>query len=251
MRSAGWCCRGSRAGASQARPPGRRSPWPGRTGSVGFCTRSVRSTMRPRTRSAGSSASRCSGSVISNSHLATGCAATTGGSTSRRERPLRAATPLLAVLGRAVDWRSGAGRAVALVRGVMVAGRSVSTRSEAFSGPARVGRDSLHGRCAGLKAGAELFDAFGVVAHPVAGPVARGHGAGVEESVEDRGGPGGVVEDLAPGGDAAVGGEDDGAVLVPPRDNLEEMTRGLDRQGEVAELVDDQQLRPVPEAHRR
>jgi hypothetical protein len=33
----------------------------------------------------------------------------------------------------------------------------------------------------------------------------------VQEAVEDRGGDGGVFEDLAPAGDAAVGGEDDRA----------------------------------------
>lgn len=52
-----------------------------------------------------------------------------------------------------------------------------------------------------------------VAAHPVGGPVDRQHDAVVEEAVEDGGGDGCVVEDLAPAGDAAVGGEDDRAVL--------------------------------------
>lgn len=62
----------------------------------------------------------------------------------------------------------------------------------------------------------------------------------MKEPVEDRGRDGGVVEDLAPAGDAAVGGEDDRAVFVAAGDDLEEMRRGLGGQGEVGELVDDQ-----------
>jgi hypothetical protein len=60
-----------------------------------------------------------------------------------------------------------------------------------------------------------------------------------------------VVEDLAPGGDAAVGGEDDRAVLIAAGDDLEEVAGGLGRERQVAELVDDQQRGAVPEAHRR
>lgn len=52
----------------------------------------------------------------------------------------------------------------------------------------------------------------------------------VEEPVEDGGGDGGVVEDRAPVGDAAVGGEDDRAVLVAARDDLEEVAGGLGRE---------------------
>ncbi len=39
----------------------------------------------------------------------------------------------------------------------------------------------------------------------------------VQEAVEDGGGDGGVVEDVAPVGDVAVGGQDDRAVLVAAR----------------------------------
>jgi hypothetical protein len=65
-----------------------------------------------------------------------------------------------------------------------------------------------------LEAGAEGFDAGLVAAHAVAGAVDREDGAVVEEPVEDRGRDGRVVEDFAAAGDAAVGGEDDGAVFV-------------------------------------
>ena len=89
-----------------------------------------------------------------------------------------------------------------------------------------------------------------MAAHSVAGPVDREDGAVVEEPVEDRGGDGGVVEDLAPGGDAAVGGEDDRAVFVAAADDLEEVACCFGRQRQVAEFVDDQEGGPVPEAHR-
>ena len=74
-----------------------------------------------------------------------------------------------------------------------------------------------------MEAGAEGLDAFLVAAHSVGGAVDREDGAVVEEAVEDRGGDGCVVEDLAPGGDAAVGGEDDRAVFVAAADDLEEV----------------------------
>ena len=74
-----------------------------------------------------------------------------------------------------------------------------------------------------MESGAQAVEAFVVAAHPVGGPVDGEDGAVVEEPVEDGGGDGGVVEDLAPGGDAAVGGEDDRAVLVAARDDLEEV----------------------------
>jgi hypothetical protein len=48
----------------------------------------------------------------------------------------------------------------------------------------------------------------------------------VEEAVEDGDGDGAVVEHGAPGGDAAVGGKDDRAVLVAAADDLEEVAAG-------------------------
>ena len=55
---------------------------------------------------------------------------------------------------------------------------------------------------------------------------------------------------VAPVGDAAVGGQDDRAVFVAAADDLEEVAGGFVGHRQVAELVDDQQLRAVPEAHR-
>jgi hypothetical protein len=48
-----------------------------------------------------------------------------------------------------------------------------------------------------------------------------------------------------------VGGQDDRAVLVAARDDLEEMGGGFAGHRQVAQLVDHQKLRSVPEAHRR
>ncbi len=56
---------------------------------------------------------------------------------------------------------------------------------------------------------AELFVAGVVVAEAVGVAVEVDHDAAVQEPVEHGGGDGGVAEDLAPGADAAVGGEHD------------------------------------------
>jgi hypothetical protein len=60
-----------------------------------------------------------------------------------------------------------------------------------------------------------------VAAHSVAVAGDREDGGVVEEAVEDGGGDGGVFEDVAPVGDAAVGGQDDAAVFVAAADDLE------------------------------
>ena len=63
----------------------------------------------------------------------------------------------------------------------------------------------------------------------------------VNEAVDERGGDHGVAEDFAPGFEAAVAGEDDRAAFVAARDEREEQVRGLAFQGQVADLVDDEQ----------
>src|SRR5215203_6689754 len=59
--------------------------------------------------------------------------------------------------------------------------------------------------------------------------------------VDERGGDHGVAEDLAPGFEAAVAGDDDRAAFVAAGDQREEQVRGLALEWEVADLVDDQQ----------
>ena len=64
----------------------------------------------------------------------------------------------------------------------------------------------------------------------------------VENAVEDRGGNGDVGEDLVPLREGLVGGKDGGGLLVPLGDQLKEQVRALDVHGQVANLVNDEQL---------
>ena len=63
----------------------------------------------------------------------------------------------------------------------------------------------------------------------------------VDEPVDERGGDHGVAEDLAPGLEAAVAGDDDRAAFVAARDEREEQVGGLAFERQVADLVDDEQ----------
>ena len=65
----------------------------------------------------------------------------------------------------------------------------------------------------------------------------------MEQPVEDRGGEDLVAEDVAPLRHDLVGGDQDAAALVAAGDELEEEMRAPAFEGQVAELVDDQQLR--------
>ena len=67
------------------------------------------------------------------------------------------------------------------------------------------------------------------------------HGvAVVEEPVEHGGGDHLVAKNVAPLGDHLIGGDEHAASLVTAGDELEEEIRGLLLEGQVAELVDDQ-----------
>ena len=63
----------------------------------------------------------------------------------------------------------------------------------------------------------------------------------VNEPVDEGGGDHRVAEDLAPGLEAAVAGDDDRAALVAAGNQREEQVRCLPFQGQVADLVDDDQ----------
>ena len=65
----------------------------------------------------------------------------------------------------------------------------------------------------------------------------------VDEAVDERGGDHGVAEDLAPGLEAAVAGDDDRAAFVAARDEREEQVGGLAFERQVADLVDDRAAR--------
>ena len=87
-----------------------------------------------------------------------------------------------------------------------------------------------------------------MVAEPVAGAFDLDDDAVVQEAVEQRGGDDGIAEYLAPFGESAVGGEDHGALLVAGVDQLEEEVAATGSDGQVADLVDDQQRGAAEEA---
>ena len=92
------------------------------------------------------------------------------------------------------------------------------------------------------RVGADVFgDEVGVFAQPVAGAFDVDDDGVVEQSVEQGGGDDGIAEQLAPFREAAVGGEDHGALLVAGVDELEEQVGGAAVDGDVADLVDDEQ----------
>jgi hypothetical protein len=70
----------------------------------------------------------------------------------------------------------------------------------------------------------------------------------VQESVEERGGDDWVAEDLAPLGEAPVGGEYHRAPLVAGVDQLEDQAAAIGDDRQVADLVDDQERGTTEEA---
>ena len=61
----------------------------------------------------------------------------------------------------------------------------------------------------------------------------------VDEPVDQRRGDHLIAEDLAPSLEAAVGGDDDRAALIAAGDEREEQVGGLALEGQVTDLVDD------------
>src|SRR5215212_7434149 len=70
----------------------------------------------------------------------------------------------------------------------------------------------------------------------------------VQEAVEQRSRDDGIAKDLAPFGKAAIGGEDQGSLLVAGVDQLEEEVAATGHDRQVADLVDDQQGKAAVEA---
>jgi hypothetical protein len=66
----------------------------------------------------------------------------------------------------------------------------------------------------------------------------------VDESVDHGGGDDIVAEHLSPAAELLVGGDDQAGVLVSRRDELEEQVRCFGLEGDVADLVDNQQRIP-------
>ena len=89
-----------------------------------------------------------------------------------------------------------------------------------------------------------------VVAHPVGGPVDLAGHAAVQQTIQHRGGDCGVVEDSYPTrADPDVGGQDDAALEVALRDQLESRGSCLSFHGQVAQLVNDEEPWSGVEAH--
>jgi hypothetical protein len=63
----------------------------------------------------------------------------------------------------------------------------------------------------------------------------------VHEPVGDGCGDDLVAEDVAPSAEGPVAGDDGGGSLVAGRDQVEDQVRGACVEGDVADLVDDQQ----------
>src|SRR6266487_7077648 len=66
----------------------------------------------------------------------------------------------------------------------------------------------------------------------------------VDEPVDHRGGDGLVAEDLAPGGERLVAGDDQAGAFVAGADEREHQVGRLGVEGDVADLVDDQERCP-------
>ena len=71
----------------------------------------------------------------------------------------------------------------------------------------------------------------------------------VKQSVQQRRGDDRIAENLAPFGEAAIGGQDHRASLVAGVDQLEEQVAGAGADGEIADLIDDQQRGAAQEAN--
>lgn len=67
----------------------------------------------------------------------------------------------------------------------------------------------------------------------------------VDEAVDHGGGDDVVGEGFAPAAEGQVAGDDDGALFVAGRDELEEQVGCVGVEGQVADLVDDDQAVPL------
>src|SRR5262249_21130327 len=94
---------------------------------------------------------------------------------------------------------------------------------------------SLRGLGGADEAGLELvLEAIGIA------PDVQGDGV-VEDAVQDRGGDDPVAEDLSPAPKALVTGQDHGAALVAAADELEEQVGALAVDGQITNLIHDEQ----------
>jgi hypothetical protein len=81
---------------------------------------------------------------------------------------------------------------------------------------------------------------IGMLTQAIARALDLDHDRMVQQAVEQRGCNDRIAEDLAPFGEAAVGGEDHGAPFVAGVDELEEEIAAAGDDRQIADLVDDQ-----------
>jgi hypothetical protein len=92
-----------------------------------------------------------------------------------------------------------------------------------------------------------LGDEIGVGAKSVAGALDLDDDGVVKQPVQQRGGDDRIAEDLAPFGEAAVGGEDHGAFLVSGVNQLEEEIGAGLGERKIADFVDDLRIPTDPD----
>ena len=90
---------------------------------------------------------------------------------------------------------------------------------------------------------------IGVLTQAVARPLDLNDDGMVKQPIEQCGGDYGVAEDLAPFGEAAVGGQNHGAAFVTSIDELEEQIAAAGDDRQVSDLIDDQERSPAQEAN--
>lgn len=86
-----------------------------------------------------------------------------------------------------------------------------------------------------------------MLAKPVAGAVDLDDDGMVQEAIKQCGRDDGIAEDISPFGKAAVCGQDHRALLVSSVDEVEEEIAAAGHDGEIADLVDDEQRRAAEE----
>ena len=86
-----------------------------------------------------------------------------------------------------------------------------------------------------------LRQQVGVLSHAIAGSLDLDDHSVVKQAVEQRSGHHGIAKDIPPFGEAAVGCQDHGALFVSGVDELEEQVAASRRDGEIPDLVHDEQ----------
>src|SRR5262249_9160737 len=189
---------------------------------------------------------RAVGTERSRPVLGGGCVAGAGAHGVRRlEQPVRGGNVQVGLAARGADGAGVAADGDGDVRGrgerrppllgrpgVMSTGTQISPLVGSENSPPR---GSLRGLGGANEAGFEL------VLEPIRiAPDVEGDGV-VEDAIEDRRGDDPIAEDLAPAPEALVAGQNHRAALVPAADELEEQVGALPIDGQIADLVDDEQ----------